>query len=468
MQTKRLFPFLCLLLILTACAQAPTEAVHTLYPLPLTSTPSVTSIPQPVPDNEAPIYPPPNPDPFAILTPDSQYLTAYPMMKQTETALLLTLTALPTRTPLPTNTATPTITPTFTRAPASIPLPAPLYFVQPLFWTNTPPQQIWRMERDGITLTQVTDLKEGVTRFDISPRGEILYLYQNALIVTDAWGKNPRMLLQGKVPPTKNTWDEWFNDKEQIHSPVWSPDGGKIAYYRDGINILDLNSGKSIHVVDGRKWVLNSQNIYELEQPRSQFYFPFAWTPDGTRIIVNMMGYETASTGIVPAVANGTLTKVDVLQSGCCDFSFTHDSKMLFSSGDHSLIGLWLVDPLTGKGQELTKRYSDNPFDAPNVSLPKQSPDGQRIYFFNFYGMGPDSFISRLAYVDKGNFPFRIPEDVHFVDLSQSFNGVLWAEDASQVIVEDNRQDLWQIDIATGAAHPFWIQAFNLHWGPSD
>ena len=111
------------------------------------------------------------------------------------------------------------------------------------------------MERDGFTLTEITHEKEeGVTSFDLSARGNLVYIYHNRMIVTDELGHNPQVVLKGKEPPPLEQQFPWFFDKEEIRSPVWSPDGSKIAYYRDGLHVMDLNSGRIIQVIEGERW----------------------------------------------------------------------------------------------------------------------------------------------------------------------------------------------------------------------
>ena len=83
-------------------------------------------------------------------------------------------------TPQPTPTQQPT-------TPAV--LPAPLYF---LALSGTTPQ-IWRIETNGTTRSQITQEAAGVTDFDVSPRdGSLAYVSGNALITADGLGGNDR------------------------------------------------------------------------------------------------------------------------------------------------------------------------------------------------------------------------------------------------------------------------------------
>jgi hypothetical protein len=93
--------------------------------------------------------------------------------------------ATPTQPPA-TSTATPEPVPT---QPPAVPavLPAPLYFLAP----GGPTPQIWRIESDGTTRTQITQEAAGVTDFDAAAGdGSLAYVSGNALIKTDGLGGN--------------------------------------------------------------------------------------------------------------------------------------------------------------------------------------------------------------------------------------------------------------------------------------
>ena len=97
-------------------------------------------------------------------------------------------------------------------------LPAPLLFI------NAEDGQIWRVERDGRTLSPVTDEPAPITDFDVSPKdGALIYVSNNELIYfTSALGGR-RVVLFGRSPE----YDE--NDyisvlSEQVSTPRWSPD----------------------------------------------------------------------------------------------------------------------------------------------------------------------------------------------------------------------------------------------------
>lgn len=402
--------------------------------------------------------------------PPTETLIAYPEMKQTDTAQVLTQTALPTRTPFPTLPPTPTTTGTPTPFPVSDLLPAPIYFNTFAVEVGAPPSQIWRMERDGYTLTPITHEKDGVSGFDLSSNGDLVFIVNNSLIVTDGWGMNPRVMIKGAEPPPylKSKPDYWYFEKEEIRSPVWSPDGRKIAYYLDGIHIIDLKTGHIIRVMDGRKMIPGPDMTPIPETERAPIFYPNGWTPDGSQIVVKIGLYESSATAFVAPVENGTLIKVDVPMGGCCDYSFTHDGKMLFSSGDHTTVGLWLVDPLSGKGQRLTDEIKDSLLQGQVVIFPKEASDGRIIFITTRSGSrNPDDWGLNLVFTESKKVSIRIPEDVTFIDPQDNITGELWSPDGTQAIVtEYPSRDLALVKIKDGTIHSFRLSGYNLHWGP--
>ena len=141
---------------------------------------------------------------------------AYPAAEMTATAEAWseTLAALPTFIVV-------TITPAPPIAPESgsldNPLPAPLYFILPSGGVDALVNQIWRMERDGFALTQISNEEHGVgDRFDVAADGRLAYVSNNSLIITDASGGNRKVIIAGAAPVPPQDQGAWFSDKEEI------------------------------------------------------------------------------------------------------------------------------------------------------------------------------------------------------------------------------------------------------------
>ncbi len=201
-----------------------------------------------------------------------ELMTAYPLMKMTDAAQVKTMTAMPTLTSPP---PTSTLTPIPTNGPLSDPLPAPLYFMFAPSLQHPLPMQIWRLEPDGFTLTQITDEQNGVDVFyDVSADGRLAFVSHNRLIVTDADGGNRIVLVEGKAPPPIPDQDDWYFDKEEIRSPSWSPDGTQIAFFRDGVNIIHLPTGEIIKIAEGQAYGLDAYGNLRPENYRAPHPLP--------------------------------------------------------------------------------------------------------------------------------------------------------------------------------------------------
>ena len=259
----------------------------------------------------------PGPQDTAVFDP----LQAYPGVELTETAQIQTLTALPTvtMTTTPTLTSTPTLSPAPTMVPTRGPLakllPAPLYFTS-FSPDDKTPHQVWRLERDGYTLRQITYEEKGAGLSDVAVDGRLLYYSDNNLFVSDALGGGRDLVVKGLPPPALTEWDQWFSDKEHIMDAHWSPDGKKIAYYRDGVNLLNLASGETIKVVKGPEWKTNEAGVKSPVNTHGPYYFPKRWTPDGRQIVIEELMGEQARTLFAVPLPNAELVRVDFEWSG--------------------------------------------------------------------------------------------------------------------------------------------------------
>ena len=440
-------------LIVCACGQAvqpPGIQISTPPPAQLLTSTAALAAGYPV-QGDAPLeigYPP-------QATPVFDAQPAYPAPALTAALPTLTVTVR-----APTYTIPPTV------GPLINPLPAPVYYIPSRSGMDRPPDQIWRMEPDGVTLRQVTNEEQGIDyRFDVAADGRLAYVSSNNLIVTDGNGGNRKVIVAGMQPPPLQEEGQWFSNKEKILSPAWSQDGKKIAYQLDGVNLIDLSSGQTINLLAGPSWTANPLGTQVPEEDRYAYhYYPIDWTPDGSRIVLQGIGYESFSTAFVKPIQNAVLEPVDIFAAGCCDYSFTQDGQMLFSSGDHIEIGLWLVDAQTGRAENLTGGKQYHYGRGPVIISPRQAPDGRIFFFTTRSGDGMDEGGKLLAFVN-GKKAFLVPEDVTFVGQEPVREGVLWLPDASGVIVLDPNGRLALMETANGTVTPFGVEGYSLRWG---
>lgn len=383
-----------------------------------------------------------------------------------------TQTILPTTNPTypPTGTPTPTLTPTLITLDKT--LPAPLYFIN---WAEGNQRQIWRLEPDGSSTTQITHEEYGVTDLDVAGDGRLAYLSNNTLIVTDALGGQRKVLVQGEPLPVWNDqWSEWaknttlfFEDakgnsrvvfaKDEprvwndvlgqkvvddnfiwLTIPIWSPDSSQIAFGWDAAWLANPDSGELIRVTEQRTD----------EKRRYQFtYIPIGWTPDGKKLILNILPPRSGHGGEGP---NWGLGFVDPQQDSipinpgtldCCEYSMLRNGQVLL--GGMNGAGLWMIDPKTGKKQSLLPEQDpQKPPKFPSIRWPKQSPD-KGFLFFDVQGTEADLFYV-LKSVDEKHLTIEHLRDATLITPTELdwLHEALWSEDASIVLITDNNISL--------------------------
>lgn len=149
---------------------------------------------------------------------------------QTEQALLRTQLALlepaatTTSTPTlqPTGTPPPPINPTKTTAPLSL-LPEPLYF---LGQDAAAREQVFRLETDGVTLTQITFEQRRILEYDISPSGDLAY------VVEDKTDNTVQLILLAPDAESASVIEMRTSELEKIKNLRWLPNGEELVYHR--------------------------------------------------------------------------------------------------------------------------------------------------------------------------------------------------------------------------------------------
>ena len=160
-------------------------------------------------------------------------------------------------------------------------LPAPLYFLR----GEKDAQQIWRMDSDGYTLTQLTQESSGVTSFEVNPvDGRLAYISNYQLVLLDPLNNNHQVLVSG-------------DENNRPNRPVFSSDGVYLAYGLGGIHTYNLTNGED-------KLVLASNDVQNPSGRR--IYSPKSWSPDGSKIAVTIGYWEWGGDGIV-SISDGIL-----------------------------------------------------------------------------------------------------------------------------------------------------------------
>ena len=376
---------------------------------------------------------------------------------EVETIVAATLQAL---TPAPGAGATSTSVP---EAPAV--LPRSLYFLTNDSIGNT---QVFRLSRDGVTLTQITAEASAVRAYDVSPvDGSLAYVVNNQLLFILADGSGRRVLADGGPVDPNNEF------ATSMSNPVFAPNGQTVAYGMNGVNLISIASGVSNLVLP-----TNPGDIAFGQPP--EMYLPRAYSPDGTKLVVTVAipNSDGISSGIYN-IATATLTRLsggDGARLCCVAQAWTLDSSSLYVGipflGMFSS-GLWRADAATGNLTTLlpTEAGGGN-YNLANY--PYLAPDGQ-LYFFFASLPAPDGFLD--------NVPLQIvraaPDGVtgRTVLRPETFgplNEALWAPDASAVVTalatgpsvyEGGALQLYYTDGAKSMV-PLATFGKQLRWGP--
>ena len=290
----------------------------------------------------------------------------------------IVVTLMPTPTEAITATAIPADTPA-TVATSTV-LPVPLYFLAASAMPTNTLEQIWRLEIDGTTLTQITNEFSQILDYAVSPKdSSVIYVSaSNQLIKTGPLGQNRTVLIEG---PQLTQSDVDNLVVKQIRNVSFSADGSQISYGLNGINLIGTDGGES-------KVIKPSDPLPEPGQPLSgavKLYWPLSFSPDGARMLVEIGHYPGEITIALMDLADGHITQIageDMPQ--CCNPNWSADGQFLTIAnpmpGMYST-GLWRIDAATGQTIRLIGSTNPTaPFQLVSHAFP--AADGEIYYFF--------------------------------------------------------------------------------------
>jgi hypothetical protein len=308
-------------------------------------------------------------------------------------------------------------------------LSRPLYFLGKDSQSLT---QVYRIERNGRTTSQITSESVPVTDYAVAPvDGSMAYVASNQLLLANADGSNRRILIDGGSSV----------DLRGYYNPVYSPDGKTLAYSRDGLNLYDFSTGLT-------SLVLADQPLGGSLPP--EIYVPDKFSPDGTKLLLKV-GHPPDSpwTAAVYSISTKTLTPIgDGNESlSCCTMyggaEWSADSSSLYAvatTADSSTpFGiLWKIDAATGAVTTLIPGAAGEG-DARLFYLPYKpfpAPDGQ-LYFFSAKFAESAGYFRRAPLILVRSKPDDIMTNWSILraDTFELMNEALWSPDADFVIV---------------------------------
>ncbi len=351
-------------------------------------------------------------------------------------------TQAPTATGAPSATASPTPTATATQAPPPPLLPAPAYFLS----DQGGVQQIWRIEMNAGFAHPVTSQPAGIDSYDINPvDGRLVFVSNNDLYVAKADGSGAQMIIDGEtlVDPTfQPEFDLRLTD------PVWSPDGGAIAFARNGLNVITL---PSMYVQNLLTNVPFDQNA----MGNRRFYSPLFWSPDGAYLAVLIGYYEGAEMGIIPA-AGGQM--MDAGLPTCCATRGPNDASFFVGAlNGMDTGGLWQVQWNTGRSAQLSPVPAETQY-PPIYGYPQLGDDGKLYMLFG------SETVPQIVRTD----PLDLTNKEVLGQLTYMPGPLLWAPDGSLMILPCEKPgeplQLWQPGQEPA---PLEMPGTNLKWGPA-
>lgn len=343
-------------------------------------------------------------------------------------------------------------------------LPRSLYFISN---DGAQIQQVYRLEKDGTTLTQLTFEPVNVDDFDVSRvDGSIAYTSGNKLLNVNADGGNRSLLVDGGAEDENNSF------MTHLSNPVISPNGETIAFGYKGLNFYSIVSGQSNRVLDDKVEDTGQGFIV----PR-ELYRPELYSADGSKLIITLGYYEGASSAIYYPNGGALVRLVNENRAIICcgDYSLSNDGSFLYSGNPTTGMfpaGLWQVD--TNNGNVTTLLFGDNdnnPIES--ADNPFIAPDGQLYYFYASTPASDDFVSSPLLQLVRSAADGVTGRTVLRQETFQNMNEALWAPDASFVIIANAQND--QIYFG-GSAQLYYTDGrpmiplapfvYDMKWGP--
>jgi hypothetical protein len=352
---------------------------------------------------------------------------------------------------------------TVTPAPeADTLLPRSLYF---LANDNAGLTQVFRLEKDGKVIKQVTSEPVSVGNYSVSPvNGSVAYVVNNQIVLVNADGSNRRMLIDGGAVDENNAF------VNSISNLVFSPDGQTLAYGHHGLNFYSLSSGASTRLIEDQLKDMGNGMILPTE-----LYRPEKYSPDGSKLMITLAYYEGADTAFYDPQSKA-LTRLEDAPGAliCCDMAlWSADGTWVYSANSAAGMfnpGLWQVDPASGGVTTLlASNYETSSFNL--AKYPYLASDNHLYFFFlasnnGEYSRTPLQIVRSAPDGVTGRAAIR-------AETFDKMNEALWAPDASFVIVanatdeqmyQGGRAEMVYLDGRSNVVlAPF---ARQMEWGP--
>ena len=325
---------------------------------------------------------------------------------------------------------------------------------------------------DGLTRRTVTHEVNPITVFDVAPDGsKLAYVSGNQLIETDANGLNPVLKFAG---PALNTLDPTDFENDRLDTLVYSPDGARIAFGFNGVNVVPSGPDAGPESVDT---VLTSDPFPapgEAAGGQRRFFRPRAWGPDGVHLVVDFSYFPEGGGQAILAPADAILVDLTGDASDAAmwgDIAWKPDSTGFYIASAalaYGAPGLSLVDAGSGVVTGiLTSPYGLNGSVSPLyfVRGPHVAADGGLLAFVSAQEEIDTAGTFALEKIDPANGE-RTPVN------DQAYpwpDDVLWARDDSGAVLVTNNNTTFQWAPIDGS-EPLTLPTYGSspHWGSTD
>jgi Tol biopolymer transport system component len=282
-------------------------------------------------------------------------------------------------------------------------LPKPLYFLS----EQSGSAQLWRMERDARTMTQVTNEPRSVDSFDVSSTGKIAYITQDQVIITAVHGSDRQVAAN-------------LESDVRLFNLAWSADGNHLAYASNGIHVYDASTGED------RLLIADTAT----GMPGLTYYSPLQWSPDGSKLMAHAHLWEGAEIHLISASDGAVVAKLPFVTA-----SWNRDSESVYlaSSTFPGMIGmepgLWRAPAMGEESQPLITQAS--------VWWPIHRPDETLAYFMHQPTTPETSEFAPMLYVssEDGSNPVIVRSWPIFISAYDTFDAA-WTKDGQSILVQ--------------------------------
>ena len=338
-------------------------------------------------------------------------------------------------------------------------LPRPLYFLNN---DSAGFLQVFRLETDGETVSQITTEPAEVNGFDVSPiDGSVAYISSNQLLLANADGTGRRVLVDGGPLDSDDSYAT-----RSLRGVAWSPDGETISFGYGGLNFYALDTGAINKVLENQ--VDTSPGFAILREG----YSPVEYAPDGSKLLINI-GYYEGGVYALYYLTGTALVRSEENPVSCCEGSWTPDGSAYYAASPYlGMIspGLWRINA-DGKVDTLLSGEFPGPLDF--AQAPILGPDGQ-LYFFHTTLEQVEDMVSRVPLYMVRSAPDGITDRTKlYPQPFEGINEILWAPDASFAIIatapveniyQGGKAEIYFVDGSPSV--PLLPFAREMRWGP--